>query len=244
MKRIFALLLAVLMLCLSLSLVACDSSDKDPDDTQHTHVFADATCKAPKTCSCGATDGEPLNAHTFENGVCKVCEKTLLQELRDLVYDEDTGKVKEDFILATDSGYINDLDVVSISAKISVDAPNSETDWYGIEIKLTQEAITSGIYEWSFSSNIYDNENDRYLPDILEGTLTAADFTKASTSALTVTDNFGNYGADGFDEAEVSQYLTVAAELLDGVIEAKLVPLFTLNESGLTIADLGFEQYK
>ena len=38
----------------------------------HTHSFSKATCTAPKTCACGATQGNPLG-HTFKDGKCSVC---------------------------------------------------------------------------------------------------------------------------------------------------------------------------
>ena len=39
------------------------------------HDWADATCKAPKTCTiCGATEGEPdPDAHNYVDGVCEYC---------------------------------------------------------------------------------------------------------------------------------------------------------------------------
>ena len=38
-------------------------------DIPHTHDFAPATCTAPKTCACGATEGEPI-AHDFAPATC------------------------------------------------------------------------------------------------------------------------------------------------------------------------------
>ena len=38
----------------------------------HEHNYADATCTAPKTCACGATDGE-ANGHSYADGACTVC---------------------------------------------------------------------------------------------------------------------------------------------------------------------------
>ena len=38
----------------------------------HTHSYADATCDLPKTCACGATDGE-ANGHSYDNGSCTAC---------------------------------------------------------------------------------------------------------------------------------------------------------------------------
>lgn len=43
-------------------------------DVAHTHNFADATCTAPKTCSCGAIDGTALD-HIDENSD-NVCDRT------------------------------------------------------------------------------------------------------------------------------------------------------------------------
>ena len=36
----------------------------------HTHSFSSATCTAPKTCSCGATEGE-ANGHSWKNATCQ-----------------------------------------------------------------------------------------------------------------------------------------------------------------------------
>jgi len=44
-------------------------------ETPHTHTFNAATCTAPKTCSCGATEGEP-NGHNWKDATCsdpKIC---------------------------------------------------------------------------------------------------------------------------------------------------------------------------
>ena len=41
----------------------------------HTHSFSSATCTAPKTCSCGATEGE-ANGHNWKDATCsdpKIC---------------------------------------------------------------------------------------------------------------------------------------------------------------------------
>ena len=42
----------------------------------HIHSFADATCIEPKTCACGATEGEALG-HNLVDGVCSVCGEDL-----------------------------------------------------------------------------------------------------------------------------------------------------------------------
>lgn len=46
---------------------------ENPNLTQCSHVYKDATCTAPRTCSeCGATDGS-ANGHNYTDGVCGVC---------------------------------------------------------------------------------------------------------------------------------------------------------------------------
>ena len=64
MKKVFAILLALAMLCV---LGACDEGN-----TQCNHDWKDATCLAPKTCSkCGAMEGSAAG-HTL-TAVCATC---------------------------------------------------------------------------------------------------------------------------------------------------------------------------
>ena len=68
MKRKFLSLLCVLALIFSLA--SCDMLAQIlGEDDAHEHTFADATCTAPKTCACGATEGEALG-HTFAPATC------------------------------------------------------------------------------------------------------------------------------------------------------------------------------
>ncbi len=81
MKKFRLLTLIVLILSFSLLFVACNNDDKNTEapsstpteaptqgNTEHTHVFSDATCTAPKTCECGATQGSP-KGHTYTDTV-------------------------------------------------------------------------------------------------------------------------------------------------------------------------------
>ncbi|MBE6537602.1 MAG: hypothetical protein E7673_06600, partial [Ruminococcaceae bacterium] len=85
MKKFKLLVLLVLTLAVALfSFTSCDQIkdlagnvpgldkliDKLPGgEDEHVHAFGDATCTAPKTCECGATEGEPLG-HNFVDGKC------------------------------------------------------------------------------------------------------------------------------------------------------------------------------
>ncbi len=81
MKLFRLLTLLVLVLSISLIFIACNNADKNTEvpsstpteaptqnGTEHTHVFSDATCTAPKTCECGATQGNP-KGHSYEDVV-------------------------------------------------------------------------------------------------------------------------------------------------------------------------------
>lgn len=55
--------------------IAETSSTIPPTEAPHTHNFSAATCTEPKTCSCGATEGE-ANGHTWQAATCttkKIC---------------------------------------------------------------------------------------------------------------------------------------------------------------------------
>ena len=47
-----------------------DLREFDINIAKHAHSFADATCTAPKTCKCGATEGDALG-HSFVEGKCE-----------------------------------------------------------------------------------------------------------------------------------------------------------------------------
>ena len=94
--RITALLMLVICL-VAFSFASCEQLDVVLDDVldevmdkipflpeeepTHEHTFADATCTAPKTCECGATEGEALG-HNWTEATCKapktcsVCKAT------------------------------------------------------------------------------------------------------------------------------------------------------------------------
>ena len=82
MKNFKHLVLLVLALTMCLfSFTSCDQVkdiagnipglDKliGTEEEEHVHAFSDATCTAPKTCECGATEGEALG-HNYVEGKC------------------------------------------------------------------------------------------------------------------------------------------------------------------------------
>lgn len=79
--RLFKLsALLVLLLAATLVLFAACGQDDVPGtdgNNDHVHAFKDATCTAPKTCECGATEGNPLG-HTIvtDKAVDATCTET------------------------------------------------------------------------------------------------------------------------------------------------------------------------
>ena len=49
-----------------------EPATQPPTEPPHIHSYSAATCTQPRTCSCGATDGEPLG-HSYANGTCTHC---------------------------------------------------------------------------------------------------------------------------------------------------------------------------
>ena len=48
------------------------NSSEDTSSEEHKHEFSAATCTAPKTCACGATEGSALG-HKYSGAACTVC---------------------------------------------------------------------------------------------------------------------------------------------------------------------------
>lgn len=46
-----------------------ESVEEVPEEPEHIHAFSDATCTSPKTCECGATEGESLG-HSWSEATC------------------------------------------------------------------------------------------------------------------------------------------------------------------------------
>ena len=89
-KTLVAILLSLILVASLLAVAACNNPCKDghTDDNHDgicdicneegltvNHSFAPATCTAPKTCACGATEGE-ATGHNWSGatGICTVCQ--------------------------------------------------------------------------------------------------------------------------------------------------------------------------
>ena len=76
MKKVSLLILVSMILLLAF--VSCDKLPPlfgEEPEPEHGHDWMEATCEAPKTCACGATEGEKL-PHTWAEATCsspKVC---------------------------------------------------------------------------------------------------------------------------------------------------------------------------
>lgn len=89
-KTLVVILLSLLLVASLLGVTACNNPCKDGHtDANHdgicdicneegltvNHDYAPATCTAPKTCACGATEGSALGHDWSDaNGICKTCE--------------------------------------------------------------------------------------------------------------------------------------------------------------------------
>lgn len=238
MKRILALSLVILLVCVCF--VACEAEQSTP----HVHEYADADCKQPQKCSCGATLGEALNNHSFANGVCTVCQKEMIDELGRIARNDNDKKDEQDLtpLFSVQSGDSRG-DIESISASSGESFPSKQdstvSEGYSVTLTLTQEGLLSGTYSWRILRSVYVKDGNYYDNSYMFGTIKASEFSE--NAELTLTDN-GNYKE--FDDSEKSEYLDKVSHHLDLIIKERLTALLTDNESGLTVADLGFANYK
>ena len=226
MKRILSVFLIVLLLVTVLTSCLHSGDDVDASVTQHVHIFSRANCISPKTCECGATEGKPTYKHSFEGGACTVCGEgeDFMSAFARILTDSSTGNVRDGFFVSRDT----DGTVKHITAY--VDPTLSGEVRYRTAIKISAEAIESGTYEWK----LIRDEDNQYAQ--LWGTVDAKSFSV--DSQLSILEN------DGFSEGELSAYLPQIAAEIDRIL-TDLIPKAMLgNDSGMTVADLGFTNYK
>ena len=100
----------------------------------HTHTYADATCTAPKTCTCGATEGNALG-HNYVDGVCGVCgssepsgEFPAIGTGYYLASANSTGDLYFDGTMK--SGRINAVADKSSAVQVYLEAASAEGEYY------------------------------------------------------------------------------------------------------------------
>ena len=238
MKRILSLFLAILLLCFVM--VSCDrDNSNEPEQTsatttQHVHIFSKSTCKSPKVCECGATEGKPSNKHNFKDGACVDCTKKLVVEIARLVTKPGTLEPLSGFYISRGEG--DKVEYVTVRADIVDKELIQQGIYTRVAIKISQEAITTGVYEWVIERNTYIPAIDNYDRSYLYGTLNADDFLDADL--LTVTQN------EGFAEDEFSRYMKYVPTAVDRMVNQNLIPAFENNPSKISVADIGFVNYE
>ena len=234
MKRILSMLLTILLL--SLSLVSCQLGGEDdviPEVTQHVHIFEKATCQSPKSCECGATEGKVSNTHNFKDGLCVDCEKRLVVELARLVTDPGTEQPLNGFYISRGEG--DRVEYISVRADITDKSLTQQGIYARVAIKIDQEAIATGMYEWAVERSVYISAADAYERHYIYGMLDASNFL--DVGALEVTK------IEGFDESEISKYMLYIPTCVDRMVNQNLIPALKNNPSQITVADIGFVNY-
>ena len=231
MKRILSLFLAILLLAFCFA--SCVRNDDDENITQHVHIFENADCTSPKVCECGATEGKPSNSHNFKDGVCTKCTKKLIVELARMVTVPGSNQPVDGFYISRDE----DDKVKHVTASVDMNdrALNDSGVYIRVTIKLDQEAINTGVYQWAVVRSTYIEEDKSYDRDTLYGMLNASGFL--DVNLLEITKN------DGFSEDEVSAYIAYAPTAVDRIVRDLLIPALDNNPSRVTVSDLGFVNY-
>ena len=239
MKRILSLILAIILI--SCLMVSCDGAhDGDPANTEattapHVHVFSKATCNAPKTCECGATEGKVSNKHNFQDGVCVDCTKRLIVEIARLVTNPATEKPISGFYISR--GENDRVEYVTVRADIIDKALIQQGIYSRVAIKIDQDAMNTGIYDWVVERNTYIPAIDDYDRAYLYGTLNAADFVDAAT----LTSDYEK--SQGFSESDIAKYRLYVPIYVDRMVTQTITPALENNPSKITVADIGFVNY-
>ena len=225
MRRILSVFLIILLIITMLVSCERDGDDTDATATQHVHIFSRANCISPKTCECGATEGKPTNVHHFEGGSCTVCGigEDFMSAFARILTDSETGAVREGFFVSRDGGTVKHITAY-------VDPTLSGAVHYRTAIKITAEAIESGTFEWKLIRGESDQNSQ------LWGAIDAKTFSVNAELEL--------WENDGFTESEVAVYLPQIAAEIDRILTDLIPEAMLGNDSGMTVADLGFANYK
>ncbi len=106
------ILISLAMLATLLTGCSSKTAQEAPQESEHQHVWTDATCSAPKTCSvCDATEGEPIE-HTWADATCaapKTCSVCDITEGESL---EHTWEVMDGAMICSVCGEVDETAVV------------------------------------------------------------------------------------------------------------------------------------
>ena len=170
MKRIFALIMAAVLMLILASCSSCKHSWQEADcttpktctlcgETRGTalgHSWMDATCTAPKTCSvCRATEGEPLE-HNFVDHVCTYCG-----------YTEKTLSTFGFYDLDIENKFVMIKSYESYHYHISNGYEETNKIMYSILSEDSIEITANGTVERIYDRVIIDEENNAFILKLL-----------------------------------------------------------------------------
>ena len=144
----------------------------------HTHKYSDATCNAPATCACGATEGEKLQ-HNYEDGSCTAC-----------------GAIDPDSVVGGDTA--------PVTASKTIKELIASEGWTSNTTKQTfklDDVVTVKINGGSNTGKAYNGDHIRiYAPDSPAGTMTISvpeGYELVSVKISAVTGTYAFFYVDG-----------------------------------------------
>jgi SOS response regulatory protein OraA/RecX len=129
---------------------SCSKNDYDygSGETSHTHVYSDATCTEPKTCSCGHTIGDALG-HSYSNGVCLNCgayDPSIPQSKRDALAQA------QSYLRSSSFSYLELIDQLEYHGYSYEDAvyavDNCGADWYDQALKMAKSYLKTSSFSY------------------------------------------------------------------------------------------------
>ena len=128
------------------------------------HVWADATCTAPKTCSaCGTTEGEPASHAWLENVCLKTCSACGVTEGTSVAHSYANGKCSVCGAKQWDTDSDGVLEILALGNSFSVDA--LEYAWQIANDMGIEKIVIGNLYIGSCSLNTHITNANGDLPN-------------------------------------------------------------------------------
>ena len=222
-------------------------STQKPKNTNsaHVHSFVPATCKLPKTCSCGVTEGKPLDAHDTVDGKCSMCNISYYEELRELLFKHGTYDkkniavngtlMKESYTYVVQKGYAKYEMIISkyedesewsdeitlyITSSSIVDSEESFVLW------IDKASVKKQTYSWRYNgAGTSEVSGSVYAPDF------------SSTVIL-------KYTSATCSSSLAGKYVESASGRLSLAVKGIFKELLGKSENNITLTNFGFENYE
>ena len=230
MKKLFALALSAVMLLSCF--ISCAGSKEESGE--HVHDYSKTPCTEIQKCKCGETNGnEKGNLHSFTDGICTECDKTMFDELTRVMARVSSGSFGKYYLGSYLSTNYESGTRIRMPIEIEEDGVSKCLELSISNFTLDPNNSEYQLAKWTFS--VKSDEVDISI----KGMLNAKEFAKSTQTIEYTTQNI-------LSEEDAELHIKTAIAYINQVIETRVIPLIEseANINKITLADLGFVNYK